>query len=159
MSAGSLKKYFLPNIFQKVGFVLFAAGAIFTYLRFGAGIKPGFLNAKVFAFYSTYFDTKYFKFIDNNISEEICGLAVLVGIFLIAFSREKFEKDHYWALRLKSFILASYLSLVFLLLIFFFVFGLAFFNLLSLYIILPFLLYTLIFRFYLFKERFTPPDA
>ena len=152
-SAGSLKKYFLPNVFQKAGLVLVIAGAVFTYLRFGAGIKPGFLNTKVYAVYSTYFDTKYFRFIDNNISEEICGLTILIGLFLVAFSREKHEKEQYWEYRLKSFILSSYLSLVFLLLTFVFVFGIAFFNILSIYIILPLLIYILIFRYYLYKER------
>jgi uncharacterized membrane protein len=152
-SAGSFKKYFLPNFFQKAGLVLVIAGAVFTYLRFGAGIKPGFLNTKVYAFYSTYFDTKYFRPIDNNISEEICGLTMLIGLFLVAFSREKLEKEHYWEFRLKSFILSSYLSLVFLLFTFVFVFGIAFFNILSIYIILPLLLYIMIFRYYLHKER------
>jgi len=155
---GSLKKFLLPNIFQKAGLVLAIAGIIFTYLRFGAGIKPGFLDTSVFAFYSSYFDTKYFQVIQNNISEEICGITMLAGFFFIAFSREKNEMDHYWNYRLKALLLSIYLSMAYLMISFFFVFGLAFFNLLSLYIILPLLLYSLLFRYYLLKERFSKAD-
>jgi hypothetical protein len=153
LPAGSLKKYLLPNIFQTAGLVLAIAGIVMTYLRFGAGIKPGFLDVKVFAFYSTYFDTKYFRIIDNNIGEEVCGITLLLGLFLVAFSREKNEKEHFWIYRLKAFILATYCSVAFLLLSFFFVYGLAFFNMLSLYIILPLLFYSLIFRYFMVKDR------
>lgn len=148
-----LRRYFLPNIFQPVGLVLTIAGSLFTYLRFGAGIKPDFLNARVFAFYSTYFDTKYFKVIDNNLGEEICGITLLIGLFLIAFSKEKHEQDHYWEFRLRAFIITTYLSNLFLVISFIFVFGLAFFNMLSLYIVLPLLVYSLIFRYLIIQDR------
>ena len=151
--AGIFKKYLLPNYFQTAGLVLAAAGIVMTYLRFGSGIKPGFLDVRVFAFYSSYFDTKYFRFIDNNISEEICGITLLTGLFFIAFSKEKTEQDHFWTFRLKSFILSAYCSALFLLLSFLFVFGLAFFNMLSLYIILPLFIYSVIFRYFLIKDR------
>ena len=153
LPASNLKKYLLPNIFQTAGLVLAIAGIVMTYLRFGAGIKPGFLDVKVFAFYSTYFDTRYFRIIDNNFGEEVCGITLLLGLFLVAFSREKNEKEHFWIFRLKAFILATYCSVAFLLLSFFFVYGLAFFNMLSLYIILPLLSYSLIFRYYMVKDR------
>jgi hypothetical protein len=152
-SASSFKKYLLPNYFQTAGLVLTVAGIVMTYLRFGTGIKPGFLDVRVFAFYSSYFDTKYFRFIDNNISEEICGITLLAGLFFIAFSSEKREQDHFWIYRLKSFILSAYCSALFLLISFLFVFGLAFINMLSLYIILPLFLYSVIFRYYVVRDR------
>lgn len=144
----------MPHFFQVAGLVLTIAGLIMTYLRFGAGYKPGFLDVKVFAIWSTYFDTKYLQVINNNIGEEVCGITTLLGVFLLAFSREKYEQDHYWIYRLKAFILAAYCSVIYLLFSFFFIYGLAFFNMLTLYIILPLVFYTLFFRYFLIKERY-----
>lgn len=158
-NAGRLKRYFLPNIFQVVGYIIAITGFILTFLRFSLGIKPGFLNVKVFAIYSTYFDTKYLRFIDNNISEEICGITVLAGLFLVVFSREKKEMDHYWVLRLKAFIISTYLSVFFLLLSFLFIYGIAFMSMLSLNIILPLLLYILIFRYSVVKDHFASQNT
>jgi hypothetical protein len=153
-SSGNFNRFLLPNIFQVVGLVLTAAGLSMTYLRFGAGYKPGFMDVKVFAFWSTYFDTKYFQVINNNVGEEVCGITTLLGVFLFAFAREKDEKDHYWGYRMKAFILTAYCSVIFLLASFLFIYGLAFFNMLILYIILPMVLYAIFFRYYLFKERY-----
>ena len=136
-----------------IGYVLAAAGFIFAYLRFGMGFKPDFLKFKVFAFYSTYFDTKYFRFIDNNFSEEICGILIVAGLFLIAFSRERKELDHFWYFRVKSFILAGWISVSLIIFSFLFIYGIAFLNLLSILIFMPLLIYIIIFKIFILNER------
>jgi len=148
-----MSKYLLPGRFKLAGLVLFLAGVALTYLRFSTGIKPKFLDIKVFALYSTYLETKTLKVISNNISEEICGFVTVLGLVLIAFSREKIEKEHYADLRLKAFFVSGYLWAVIILASFFLIFGLAFVNVLSFNLVLPLLLYTLIFRFLLATDR------
>ncbi len=96
--------YLLPHSFQVVGLIMALAGFISAFLRFVAGIKPEFLDVKVFAVHSSYFDTKTFTVIGNNISEEICAFLLLTGFFLLTVSAEKTEKEEWGPLRLKSFI-------------------------------------------------------
>ena len=148
-----LKKLFLPHPFQWVGWIMSVAGIILAYLRFGIGIKPDFLEINVFAIYSTYFDSKYFQVIQNNISEEICGITVVVGLFFLAFSREKKEEERFWDYRLKALMISLYVSTLFLLLTFFFFFGLAFVTLLTIYMILPQVIYIAVFRLQLYNNR------
>jgi hypothetical protein len=150
---GNTTKYLLPNWFKTAGLILFLAGIVFSYLHFSAGVKPKFLDVKVFALYSTYLETKSLKVIHNNISEEICGFTTVLGLLLFALSKEKNEKEHYGTLRLKAFIISGYLWALIILASFFLIFGLAFINILSFNLVLPLLLYSLIFRYLLAADR------
>lgn len=128
-------------------------GAMMVYLRFGLGIKPDFLEINVFAVYSKYFDTKYFSMIQNNISEEIGGVILLLGLFFLAFSKEKTEKEHYWKLRLNALLLSVYGYSAFLLFSLLFIYGIAFVSVMNIYIVLPLVLYIILFRFQLIRDR------
>ena len=146
-----LSRYLLPYSFRLTGFFLFIAGVVFSVMRFMLGIKPGFLDVKVFAIYCRYFDTKYFSVIGNNISEEICGVFLLAGLFFITFAKEKKENDGIMYIRLRSFFLAIYANSILLLLSFFFVYGFGFlaimvFNLFSMFILFNLIYYWLKFR-------------
>ena len=154
---GGVKKYLLPHFFQPAGLIIFLAGIVFSVLRFSVGIKPKFLDVKVFAFWSMYLDTKYFKPISNNIGEEICGFVTVLGLVLIAFSREKTEMEHFSGIRLKAFIIAGYAWAVIILASFWLIYGIAFVNFMSLNLVLPLLLYMLIFRILLHVDRNRPP--
>jgi glycerol uptake facilitator-like aquaporin len=148
-----LKKLMLPHAFQVAGWFMSFTGVIFTYLRFGLGIKPEWLKFNVFAIYSTYFDSKYFQVIENNISEEICGIVLLTGLFFLAFSKERNEKEHFWNYRLKALMISLYASTLFLLLSFLFFYGLAFMSVLTVYMVLPLIIYIIIFRLLLYRDR------
>ena len=78
--------WLLPRFFRFIGIFLTLAGIVLTILRFWAGIKPDFLEMKVFVIYSAYLETHEFSLITNNISEEICGIVLLLGLFFLAFS-------------------------------------------------------------------------
>ncbi|MDP2424136.1 MAG: hypothetical protein U1C46_01245 [Bacteroidales bacterium] len=121
-----ISKYLFPHYFKFIGLVLALAGAIFSYIRFGLGIKPDFLDTKVFAIHAVYFKTSYFTHISNNISEEIAGVFLLAGLFFIAFSKEKTESPHYWLLRLKALLIAVYLNTAIVFLAFIFIYGMSF---------------------------------
>ncbi len=66
-------KILLPRYFRYIGIFLTMAGIVMSVIRFGYGIKPDFLEVKVFVVYAAYLQTSEFRFITNNISEEICG--------------------------------------------------------------------------------------
>jgi len=148
-----LKKILFPHVFQNIGWIMSLCGIIMVYLRFGLGIKPDFLEINVFAVYSKYFDTKYFSMIQNNISEEIGGVILLVGLFFLAFSKEKNEKEHYWKFRLNALMLAAYGYSAFLLFSLLFIYGIAFVSVMNIYILLPLVLYIILFRYQVFRDK------
>lgn len=147
------RKLLLPNAFRIAGIVLTLAGVAAGFLRFVKGIKPEFLDVKVFAIYSMYFDTKYFSIIGNNISEEITGLLLLTGVFFFTFAREKIESPGLWILRIRAFLIASYINTGFLFLSFLFIYGLGFLFILCLNMFSLMIIYTICFRFFLYKSR------
>jgi hypothetical protein len=113
-----------------VGIFFLIIGFIFGVARFKYGFKPDLLDFKMFAFYSSYIEAKYMEIIRNNLGEEITGLFIITGLFLIAFARETEESEMTNKLRLKAFFLAAYLNFFFLLIALFFTFGFAFVYLL-----------------------------
>lgn len=140
------KVILLPNKFRIVGVILVLMGLVLSYIRFSIGIKPEVLNQKVFAIYTSIISTDYFIITRNNIFEEICGITILVGLFILAFSKEKNESEKVQEIRLYSLLYAIYGSLIFALLAFLFIYGLGFiyFSIFNIYLVL--LLFVLIFR-------------
>ena len=116
----------MPRNLKFVGIIFFVAGVVAGVSRFYFGIKPKLLNMKAFAFYSYYLDEKYLKIIKNNYGEEITGFLLITGLFLFAFSREKYEHDDYCYLRMKALATSFYLNFAFLLAALLFTYGFAF---------------------------------
>jgi hypothetical protein len=136
-----------------VGFLFFAGGLILGIARFRYSFKPDLLDMKMFAFSSSYLETKYMEIVKNNMSEEFTGFFIVAGLFLIAFSREKVENELKNRLRLKAFFIAAYLDLLFLLASLFFTFGFAFVFMLMANMVFSLLAYIIAFRYLLIKNR------
>ena len=136
-----------------MGFLFFAGGLILGIARFRYSFKPDLLDMKMFAFSSSYLETKYMEIVKNNMSEEFTGFFIVAGLFLIAFSREKVENELKNRLRLKAFFIAAYLDLLFLLASLFFTFGFAFVFMLMANMVFSLLAYIIAFRYLLIKNR------
>lgn len=136
-----------------MGFLFFAGGLILGIARFRYSFKPDLLDMKMFAFSSSYLETKYMEIVKNNMSEEFTGFFMVVGLFLIAFSREKVENELKNRLRLKAFFITAYLDLLFLLVSLFFTFGFAFIIMLMANMVFSLLAYIIVFRCLLIKNR------
>jgi hypothetical protein len=89
-------------------------------------LKPAFLNIKVFAVFSYYFEKKYFSVIENDAGEEIIIILFLSGLFMISFSKLKIETDDSVLLRIRAIILSIYINTVFLLLSALLIYGVGF---------------------------------
>ena len=146
-------KLFLPNKIRIYGWVILLFGLILGVIRFYFGIKPEFLNIKVFAVYSKYFGTNYFKVIENHVSEELTALLILVGLFVISFTKEKIENESVSVIRYKSFILTFYINTQIIVLSFLFVYGFGFINILVINVFSPFIIYIILSRYFLSKIR------
>lgn len=146
-----MKQLLLPFPYKIAGIALSVIGGVFTFMRFYLGVKPGYLNLEVFAIYSSFFKTKWFSPITNNLSEELCIFFILSGIFLIAFSYEKREQVIYNELRYQSIMLALFLNFLFLIFSTIFIYGIGFIFFLIVNIFSPFIFYIVIFRIRLFR--------
>lgn len=144
-------KLLLSNKLRIYGWIFFLLGIILGVVRFYFGIKPEFLNVKVFAVYSKYFETNYLKVIENHISEELTALLLLVGLFIISFTKEKIEDDSVTAVRYKSLIFTFYINTAFIALSFLFVYGFGFINILVINVFSPFIIYIILSRYFLSK--------
>jgi uncharacterized membrane protein len=145
-------KLFLPNKFRIYGWIVILFGIILGVTRFYFGIKLELLNIKVFAVYSKYFETNYFKVIDNHVSEELTALLLLVGLFCISFTKEKIENDLVSVSRYKSLILTFYINSALVVLSFLFVYGFGFIIVLVINVFSPFILYIILLKYFLYKS-------
>ncbi len=143
--------YLLPKSFRYAGWLFVILGIVSAVFRFHYGIKPEFLEIKVFAIYSSFLQSKYFSFITNNYSEEITGLLVLTGLLFIAFSKEKNDNEEIMLMRFRSLFLSVYINSIILILSLLFIFGLGFVDVLVLNIFSLPVIYIIVFRYSLFK--------
>jgi hypothetical protein len=148
------RNFLLPGSFRFAGFLFLIAGTILGIARFYFGVKPDVLTFKIFAFYSSYIESKYLQFIRNNMSEEIVGVLLLMGLFFIAFARDKVENELKDSLRNKAFYITAYLQLIFLVLSLLFTYGFAFVYMLMVNMMLPLAVFITIYRILLLNEKY-----
>jgi hypothetical protein len=122
-------------------------------MRYGFNYKPGFLDLKVYALYSFYIETKTFTVISNQMIEEFGGLLLLSGLFLLALSREKFEEAFLDGIRIRAFVLSSWINLIFLFISVLFFYGFGFVGALTLFPVSWLLSYFIVFRILLFRSK------
>ncbi|MEI6884269.1 MAG: hypothetical protein WCO02_07265 [Bacteroidota bacterium] len=150
-----MSKLLLPRYFRYIGLFLTIAGIAMSVVRFGYGIKPDFLETKVFVVYAAYLQTSEFRFITNNISEEICGLTLMAGLFLLAFSRFRVETEEIWKLRTKAFVYSFYTLTALLLFCLLFIYGWGFLMVMTANLFFYLFLYNIWFYILSFRSRRT----
>lgn len=144
--------FLLPKSFRFVGIIFFIAGLLFGIVRFKYGFKPDALDLNTFAVYSSYLETRFMQIVRNNFGEEVTGVLMVGGLFMMAFAREKTENEVVNRLRLKSFFIAAYVNFSFLLVALLFTFGFAFVYMLMVNMGVGLLAYIGTFRFLLYQN-------
>ena len=150
--------WLLPRFFRFIGIILTFAGIVMTILRFWVGIKPDFLEMKVFVLYSAYLETHEFALITNNISEEICGIVLLLGLFFMAFSKMRTESDEIWNIRTRALIWSFYTNTIFLIFCFILIYGWGFLMVMTLNLVLYLVLYNIFFYFLFLRSEIKHED-
>jgi hypothetical protein len=132
---------------------LFLSGIAAAFLIYILDFKPEFLDIKVFAVFSYYFDKKFFSVISNNAGEELVILLILIGLFLLSFSKLRNESDVSVLLRLKALLVSVYINTFILILSVVFIYGLGFlaFTIVNCFSLL--LINTIVFRILLLKQK------
>ena len=148
-----MKSFLMPGGLRPLGIVFSIAGMLLLILKYKFNFKPDFLNFKVFAFYSVYIEAKSFIFITHQMIEELGGVLLISGLFLIAFTREKVETEILEALRLRAFYMMAYLNFVFLLFAILFFYGFGFVGALTVFTFFWLAAYTILFRVLIYRTK------
>jgi len=151
MSFMDCKLSLFPFKAKFIGLALVVLSLPFAYLYFWGG-KPEIFNIKTFAVVTTYIETRYFVISQTNCLDELAAIFFIVGITLLSFSKEKYEKEHYELLRTKALVKALYVTLLFWIISFLLVYGLAIFIVSCLIFIIFLLTYNILFRIYLRQD-------
>ncbi|MBS1772628.1 MAG: hypothetical protein JST82_07200 [Bacteroidetes bacterium] len=148
-----LSPYLLPGKFRIPGSLFTVIGTVILIVRYYGGIAPDWLEVKVFAVYSAYLDVKHFSIIKNQVLEEIGGLFLFSGLYMLAFSKEKIETVTTNNLRLKAFMVTMWLNAVFILVSIVFTYGLGYVFMMMLDSVFFLVAYIVLFRVLVYKNN------
>ncbi|QTY26578.1 hypothetical protein [Flavobacterium sp. CS20] len=127
-----MKTYLFPNSVKLWAWLLLCIGIIGGISVTVFEFEPEIFDLKVLSLYSTddFFSQNngFFKWIEQNIFDDICGIFIIIGGVMLGFSKEKIEDEFIMQLRLSSLALAVYVNYGILLLAFLLVLGFDFFT-------------------------------
>lgn len=146
--------YLLPNKYKKIGWVLFILGiigGIFIYTTDFDAME--FLEVKVFAIYDESFFGKpsFFKILKNGIFDELVSVFIILGGFLVGFTKEKIEDEFIYKLRKDSLVWALVVNYTVLLIGILFIFDSTFLHVLFFNMFTPLLFFVIRFNVLKFK--------
>jgi hypothetical protein len=124
-------KYLLPYKFKRIGWFLFVPAVVFGLISLFYDWEPAFLDVQVWGYTGLEDIMGKLDIIQtpvNNILNEICGVLIIVGGLMVAFSKEKEEDELITTIRLESLVWATYWNYAILILAFVLVYDMAFFT-------------------------------
>ncbi len=151
--------YLLPHKYKKWGWILFIIGVISgILLRIIEGDYNSNLSTiQTLALYNSdsIIDNfnGFFKIIENDLTDELITLAIIIGGLLIAFTKEKIEDEFIYKLRTESLIWSVIVNYIILILATIFIFGMTFFDVLVFNMFTPLLFFIFRFNFLKLKSR------
>jgi hypothetical protein len=137
-----MKTFLLPYPYKFAGFILAGSGIILAILYIWFDFR---FFMPVIAILSWFLEMKWFVVLKTNFADELIMLSLLSGFFLIAFSKERFERKQWMMLRYKALFRALAVNSFFLFLSVIFVFGTAFIFILVVNLISIFIFYLIFF--------------
>ncbi|NMC38391.1 MAG: hypothetical protein GYA41_08725 [Bacteroidales bacterium] len=133
----------LPYKWKIVGYCIAAASAITAVFYFAAGFR---FEMPVFAIVSSYKETKFLTSFSTNFADEAMMLGFISGFALIAFSKERKELDIYRDKRISALIKTAVINTLFLIFSVLFIYGSGFMGIVILNLVLPFVIYIVLFN-------------
>jgi hypothetical protein len=92
----------LPSWARWFAAPLLLLGLLLGYSKFVLGVQLRWLEFRVFVVIATYFRSRKFEWITTNLTEELSLLALLSGVYVLAFSRGKPQSLEDVTLRLRA---------------------------------------------------------
>lgn len=121
--------YLFPHKYRRIGWLLFIPAAILGTYAVCYEWQPDLFDVTVPAFFidELFGEEKFFGLVETNILNEIFGFFTIIGLLLIAFSKEKQEDEYILKVRLESLVWAVYLNYIVLLVSLWMFYDMAFF--------------------------------
>jgi len=142
--------YLISNKYKSIGWILFIMGILGGILIYLSEYETDIFNIKVFAVIggkTIFGKNEYFSIIENGILDELITLLIIIGGFLVAFSREKVEDEFIYKLRKDSLVWALFVNYSILILATLFVYNFAFFDVLIFNMFTPLIFFVIRFNF------------
>jgi len=120
--------YLFPHAYKRIGLTLLIPLMIAGWFVINFDIEPEFLDFEVPAiFVDEIFGEKFmFGLTENNVLNEIVGVALIICFLMVAFSKEKQEDELIEKIRLDSLVWATYANYAVLVFSMLFVYGISF---------------------------------
>ena len=153
-------KLLLPHKFKLIGWCILIPATIAGIILTITGYEANWLTTNVFAFFTEgiFDDPTFFTFITTNVTRTLVGVIIIVGALMVSFSQEKKEDEFISRLRLSSLLWSVWVNYILLLLAFFFVYGLAFFNVMVYNMFTILVIFIIRFNYILYKSGKTNPE-
>ena len=145
----------LPNYFKKIGWIIFLPTSFFAIAfliwNFDLGIIriPVIYNSGLFLNNGK---VGFFKIFNVEWFPNLLSVVLIIGGYLVGFSKEKIEDEYISHLRLKSILWSLKWSYLLILILLITIFGMVFFKIMIVVIYLPLLLYIFRFNYLLIKK-------
>ena len=147
-------KFLLPNRCKPIGWFLAIPSFILMVFAIHFGFAFKFLDYTNNAVSSRLVDNSFlFNIHSNNFTDEVGGVLLIVGLLMIAFSKEKQEDEWIAKLRLESLMWAVYVNSIFLILSIIFFYNELFLNIISYNLCTPLILFIIRFNLVMYSER------
>jgi len=121
--------YLFPHHYKRIGLALIIPLLALGWYAVNFDVEPAFLDFNVPAIFVDEINGDKFMFgmTENNILNELIGIALIFSFLIAAFSKEKQEDEFIEKIRLDSLVWATYVNYAILLFSFLFVYGISFF--------------------------------
>jgi len=147
--------YLLPNKYKKLGWILFILGILGGLFIIATDFEPTeILKIKVLSIYDDpiFKDPSFFKIIENGFFDELVSIFIIVGGFLIGFTKEKIEDEFIYKLRKDSLVWALFVNYSILFIAILFVYDTSFLQILFFNMFTPLLFFVI--RFSVLKTKY-----
>lgn len=153
-------KLLLPNKYKLIGWYLLIPATILGIFLSFTEFESLPINTKVFAIFSdgVFRKSKFFSFIEVNITSTIVGVIFIIGAMLVGFSKEKKEDEFIEKLRLSSLLWAVWVNYILLFLSLIFIYGTAFFTVMIYNMFTILIIFIVRFNYILYKNSKAIPD-
>lgn len=150
--------FLFPNHFKRIGWMLLVPTAILGVAIIFFDFNFKFLDFKVLAIYSngniiSGGGRHIIDFVNNNVTDEICGVLFIIGATFVAFSEEKQEDEFIGKIRLESLVWATYINYAILIFCFLFIYDEGFLKVMILNMFSILIFFIIRFNYILYKTR------
>lgn len=147
-------RFLFPHKYRRIGWVLAIPSLLLMLLVLHADFEFSFLyygkGNSIFNFDDNNF---LFGMHRHNFTDEVGSLVLIVGLLMIAFSREKEEDERTGKLRLESLLWAVYVNSAWMMFSIIFFYNSLFANIMTYNICTPLILFIARYHFVMYKER------